>query len=153
MQLVGTIAVVASVLGLAYQVRLLTRQTRISNLVAQIHADQGIVDLSTRISGVFIRHPELRAEFFDQLPEPSSTTEVRLMTVADQYADLLQIALETADKLKPYGWTTDDITAWAGSMVETSRSFRSIIRDNPGLWPPLEPFVAAYDASHAAPEV
>jgi hypothetical protein len=153
MQLVGTIAVVASVLALAYQARELTRQSRIANLVAQIQADRAITELSTRITGVFLRHPELRAEFFDRLPEPSSSTEARLMTVADQYADVLQVALETIDRLEPYGWPTEDITAWAASMVETSTPFRSIIRENPGLWPPLEPFLAAYDASHASPEV
>jgi hypothetical protein len=148
MQAIGTIAVVVSVLVLAYHAREVARQSRIANRVAALQADSAITQLSTRISDVFIQYPELRSRFFDELPNPSSATEARLMTVADQYADVLQVALDTTARLGPYGWETEDIRAWAASMVESSTHLRSIIRDNPGLWPPLEPFVANHDASH-----
>jgi hypothetical protein len=148
MQAIGTIALVVSVLVLAYQSREVARQSRIANHVAGLQADSAITQLSTKISDVFIQYPELRSRFFDDLPSPSSPTEARLLTVADQYADVLQIALDTTTRLGPHGWETEDIRAWAASMVESSTHLRAIIRDNPGLWPPLEPLLASHDASH-----
>ena len=148
MQLAATIAVVVSVLVLAFQARELTRQSRIANQVAGGQADRDLVRLLAETSGVFLQYPELRAYFFDQKPAPSSVTDARLLTVADQHADALQTLLDAATRLGPYGWRRDEVMTFVTSTLAASTPLRSIIRDNPGVWPPLEPLVANYDASH-----
>ena len=148
MQLAGTIAVVISVLVLAFQARELTRQPRIANQVAVIQADRDLVGLVARTSDVFISHPELRGQFFDQAPAPKTDTDARLVTVADQHADMLQTVLEMPEIFPAFGWRREEIMTFVTNTLAASAHLRAIIRNNPGVWPPLEQLLAAYEADH-----
>ena len=148
MQLVATLAVVLSVLALAYQARELARHSRIANEVAAVQADCDLLRMDARVQETFIQYPELRARFYDQATAPIDDTESRLLTIATQQADVLLLALDATYHLGPYGWRREEIEVWANDALATSTPLRAIIRDNPDLWPSLESLVANYDASH-----
>ena len=153
MEFVATIAVVVSVLVFAYQARELARQSRVGNEVARTQAHREIVFHWKGLMDVFIRYPELHAYYYDQAPiPPSATDNVRLRVIAEQHADVLEVALVTLKQLKSYEYTgakyewDTHITLAVGS----SSILRSTIRDKPD-WPPLDPFVSRYDESQTAP--
>jgi hypothetical protein len=149
MQLAGTIAVVVSVLVLAFQARELARQSRIANQVAAAQAERDLIQLVARTSDVFISHPELRGRFFDEAPAPRTEADARLLTIADQHADMIQTLLETTATLRVYGGRRqDENITFANSLLAASTHLRTIIRDNPGFWPPLEPLLADFEAKH-----
>ena len=72
MQLVATLAVVASVLVLAFQTRELTRQSRVANKVAAAKADREIFSMFERVFDGFLQYPEFRPYFYDQTTDTSS---------------------------------------------------------------------------------
>jgi hypothetical protein len=159
LQLIGTLAVFASVLVLAYQARELTRQSRAANQVAATRAHQGLFRQFEWVSGAFLQHPELRAYFFSEMAPPPNTTDLssRLETIAERYADVLYVGLDTASGLVTYGeWRPskgrqDFASQWVEyvtAMIERSEPLRSVIRANPGVWPSLELLLADHDAAH-----
>src|SRR5690348_14527642 len=64
MDVVGTIAVVVSVLVLAYQGRELAGHTRIANEVAATQAHRDLLFHWKWVIDVFVRHPDLHALYF-----------------------------------------------------------------------------------------
>ena len=153
MQFVATIAVIASVLVFAYQARELARQSRVGNEVAGTQAHRDLMFQLKKVMDVFIQYPELHACYFDQSPDPPSATDsVRLRVIAEQHADLLDVASITIRQLASYEYMGRS-TAWDDyitSTVGSSSILRSTIRDT-GWWPSLDPFISRYDESQAAP--
>jgi hypothetical protein len=152
MEYVATIAVVVSVLVLAYQSRELARQSRVANEVAGTQAHRQILLHWKEFTDVFIQYPELHACYYDQTPNPPSATDsVRLRVIADQHADFLDVTLITIRRLASYEYTGMQATwdNYVTSTVGSSSILRSIIRDT-GYWPTLDPFIARYDESQAA---
>lgn len=151
---------VVSVLVFAFQARELARQSRLANEVAlaanEVAATQAYRELLLyykRVIDVFIRHPELHGRFFGEATETLGAADrVRLQVVAEQLAAMLDVALLTSRQLASYGWIVDEWKSFITKEVTSSPVFRSIVRDNPGEWPQLEPFVADFDASQAAAE-
>lgn len=156
MQFAATVAVFFSVLVLAIQTRAVARQSRVANEVAGTEAYRTIVFHWKEIFDVFIQYPELHAYYFDQTTAaPSATDSVRLKIIAEQHGDFLEVALATNETL---GSSLDAVVigAWSDhvtSQIAASSALRAAIRANPGLWPPLHPFLARYEASRAAPVV
>jgi hypothetical protein len=150
MQFIATLAVVASVLVLAYQARELAGHTRISNEVAGTEAHRECVFHWNRvIAPVFLQHPELYAYYFDQTTNtPNASDSVRLKILADQYASWLEVGIITSEQLRSYARDIGDWPGYATALLASSTPLRAIVRDNPGLYPPLEPLLATYDASH-----
>jgi ketosteroid isomerase-like protein len=149
MQLVATLAVVVSVLVLAYQGRELAGNTRVANEVAGTQAHRELLLHYKAVTDAFIRYPELDAYFFDKTTEtPSAHDSVRLSFVADQYADWLHAGFVTSQRLASYAHWGEEWTSYIPQALASSSWLRAIIRDNPGVYPSVEPFVADYDASH-----
>lgn len=149
MQLVADLAVVVSVLVLAYQGRELAGHTRVANEVAGTQAHRELIHHWKSWSDVFIQYPELHAYYYDQATDtPSASDTVRLDLIADQEADFLDATFITSQRLASYARWGDEWTVFIPQELASSTRLRAIIRDNPGIYPSVEPFVADYDASH-----
>jgi hypothetical protein len=153
MQLAATIAVVVSVLMLAYQGRELAGHTRVANEVAGTDAHRELIFHWKAIVDVFIQRPELRAHYYGHASAaPSETDSVRLNVIAEQHADWLEAGTVSIAQLRSYTHIEDLVGTWHGFIageVDSSPTLRSWIRANPGMNPPLDPFLASYDAAHA----
>jgi hypothetical protein len=153
MELIGTIAVVVSVLVLAYQGRELAGHTRIANEVAGTQAHRELLFHWKSVIDVFVRHPELHGLYFGSASRtPNAEDDVRLDVIAEQHADWLDTTLMTETQLGPYLYR-EWIGGWhefAVKSVADSPALRSLIRRRPMEWPMLDPLVAAYEAEHPA---
>lgn len=151
MEFVATIAVVASVLLLAYQTREVAIQSRVGNEVAGTEAHREILLHWKVLMDVFIQQPELHAYYYDQTPNtPSANDSVRLAVIAEQHADWLENCVLTS-QLRSYDWVAlyGGWDNYIASSLGSSSILRSIIRD--GDWPALDPFIFRYDESQTAP--
>jgi hypothetical protein len=148
LQFIGTIAVVVSVLILAYQTRDVARQTRLANEVAGTVAHRDLAFNWRRWAKVFIRHPELHGMYFGELDtEPSDADRVRLAVIAEGHADWLEAGLTTEQALASYEFVTsigywDEYVAW---VMASTPGLRMLMRDQPGTWPLLNAYLARYD--------
>jgi hypothetical protein len=153
MALAGTIAVVISVLVLAYQGRELAGHTRVANEVAGTDAHRQLIFHWKSIIDVFLERPELYDLYYGRVTDaPSDGDAVRLKVIAEQHADWIEAGLVSNDQLKSYTHIEDLVGTWdafVSSELESSPFLRSWIRANPGMNPPVEPFLASYDAAHA----
>lgn len=111
MQFAATIAVVLSVLVLAFQARQLAAQSRVANEVAGTEAHREILfHWDSVIAPVFIQYPELSAYYYDETTTaPSAMERIRLNVIATQDADFLEIGLTTSRQLGSYA---HDIGDW-----------------------------------------
>ena len=158
MALIGTIAVVVSVLVLAYQARELAGNTRIANEVAATQAHRDMLFHWKAVIDVFIEHPHLHHLYFGETSQaPSATDAVCLDVIAEQHADWLNTALMTETQLRSLptlytnwagGWQQFSVDAFAASPA-----LRSIVRKRPTEWPTLGPLLADYDSAHPQPPV
>jgi hypothetical protein len=138
-QVLGTVAVIGSVLVLAFQARELARQTRHTNEVAATQAHRDLIALFRPINLTFVEHPELRAQFFGRLARKPTARELeQVESTAEVYADALQASLDTTERLTGYGWDTEPWTAYAEAIIRASPALRALLYDNPGFWPPLD---------------
>lgn len=150
LELIGTIAVITSVLVFAWQARELAKQSRIANQVAGAETNRELLLMFRDVHRVFIDHPGLWPQFYDQVAEPpNAEDEVRLRVVAEMYADALQVALETVNRLASYERYADAWRAYISSMLSSSQVLRRVPREHPEGWPELAAMVQAFDASHA----
>ena len=148
MELAATLAVVLSVLVLAYQGRELARHTRVANEVAGTEAHREILLHWKSIMDAFLDYPDLHAHYFGgSTADPTASERVRLRIIAEQHADWLEASLITNEQLRSYGGTGD----WSGYVAEVLASsplLRSIVRLQPGVNPPIDALLAEYDAAH-----
>jgi hypothetical protein len=151
MQLAATIAVMLSVLVLALQARALASQSRVANEEAGTQAHREIIfHYNSVIAPTFLQYPELYAFFFGETTAtPTVADDIRLKVIADQYASWFEAGLTTKEQLRAYAHDIGDFGSYLTQQLPVSPPLRSIIRDNPGVWPSLEPFLADYDAANA----
>ncbi len=150
MQLAATIAVVISVLVLAFQAREVAVQSRVANQVAGTQAHREILFHWKSVVDVFLRCPELSEYYYDQTAAaPSPHDRVRLKVIADQHADFLEIGFITSQQLGSYAHWIGEWAEYVPQQLASSTHLRSIIRHNPSEWPSISRFVAEYDAAHA----
>ena len=150
LQFIGTVAVVVSVLVLAYQTRDVARQTRLANEVAGTVAHRDLAFNWRRWAKVFIHHPELHGMYFGELDtEPSDADRVRLAVVAEGHADWLEAGLTTERALASYEFVTaigywgDEYVPW---VMASTPGLRKVMRDQPDTWPQLNAHLARYDS-------
>jgi hypothetical protein len=151
--LIGTIAVVVSVLVLAYQGRELAGHTRIANEVAGTQAHRELLFHWKSVLDVFLRHPELHGQYFGTVSDDASPNDaVRLAVIAEQHADWLDTGLMTERQLGSFptlfpewmgGWHDFSMDALGSSPV-----LRALIRSRPNEWSLLDPLLADYDQAH-----
>jgi hypothetical protein len=143
---VGTIAVVASVLVLAYQARELAKHTHIANEVAGVETNRELITMYQRIHQVFIDYPELRPQFFDEATKaPSEQDTIRLRELAEMTADAHQVGLETADRLASYEQYRAPWREYVSVSVAHSSTLRSVLRTLPSAWPSVIELADAHD--------
>ena len=149
----GTIAVIASVLVLAYQARSLATHARIANEVAGAEANRELLTWwHDSVLRVFVEYPETRALLYDASVQPADAAQqVRLQVVSEMAADALQVALETAGRLAPFTRYQEPWKEYAAAQVASSSAIRSVVRGMPNAWAALAPLVEAYD--HANPPI
>lgn len=153
MEVAGTIAVIASVLVLAYQARELAKHSRIANQVAAVETNRELLMMFHKVYHVFLDRPELRAHFFDESSAaPTADDRVRIRVVSEMLADCLQVGLETVTRLATYERYAEPWKDYVEMTVNSSSSIRSLVRDNPTFWPSIVPLVESYDAAHTAPQ-
>jgi hypothetical protein len=152
LEVAGTIAVIASVLVLAYQARELAKHSRIANQVAAVETNRELLMMFHNVYRVFLERPELRAHFFDESSAaPTADDRVRIRVVSEMVADCLQVGLETVSRLATYERYAEPWRDYVEMTVNGSSSIRSLVRDNPTFWPSIVPLVESYDAAHPAP--
>jgi len=154
MQLVSTLAVLASVLVFAYQARELARQTRVANQVAGTVAHRDTMAYWGRWNSVFIEYPELYAHYYDETQaEPTAVDRVRLKIIAEQQSGVMEQALLTARQLAvyDYSWIVGDWDDYVALELASSSWLRAFIRESPEV-PALLEHLARYESTHE-PEV
>jgi hypothetical protein len=148
LQLIGTIAVVASVLVLAYQSREVAHQTRTANEVSGTLAHRELVFHWEEWAKVFIHHPELHGMYFGEpTTEPNDAARVRLAVIAEAHADWLEAGLTTEQQLASYSIVTsigywENYVAW---VMASTPGLRKVMRDQPNTWPNLNAYLARYE--------
>jgi len=156
MELIGTIAVVASVLFFAMQARSLAGQQRIANEVAGTQAHRELLANYTSVTDVFIQFPNLYDLYFDgtdstpsdsDIVPPSAEDIVRLKVTADLHGDFLSMGVQTGQRLAAYATWADEWSHYIRYSLASSSYLRSQIRDNAGVYPDLGSFIADYDAA------
>jgi len=153
MALIGTIAVVVSVLVLAYQGRELAGHTRIANEVAATQAHRDLLFHWKWVIDVFVRHPDLHGLYFGETSRALTADDtVRLDVIAEQHADWLNSAMTTEAQLGPlpeiYSNWTGGWQQYGRNAVAGSPALRSLVRRRPNEWPTLDPLLTAYDVTH-----
>jgi hypothetical protein len=147
LQFIGTLAVVVSVLILAYQTRDLARQTRLANQVAGTVAQRDLVFNWRRWAHVFIDHPELHGMYFGEPDtEPSDADRVRLAVIAEAHADWLEAGLTTEQALASYSSYTVVWNTYVPWVMASTPGVRQVMRDQPDTWPLLNEHLARYDS-------
>ena len=148
MEFVATLAVVVSVLVLAYQGRELASHTRVANEVAVTEAHREIMLHWKSIMDAFLDYPDLHAHYFGEATaDPTASEHVRLRIIAEQHADWLEASLMTNEQLRSYGGT-GNWRGYAADVLVSSPLLRSIIRLQPGVNPPIDALLAEYDVAH-----
>ena len=79
---------------------------------------------------------------------PSTSDSVRLKALCDQHASWFEAGFITSEQLGAYATGGGDRAGYFRSQLAASTPLRSHLRDNPGLFPVFDPFLANYDASH-----
>ncbi len=155
MDVIGTIAVVVSVLVLAYQGRELAGATRVANEVAATQAHRDMLFHWKSVIDVFVDHPELHALYFGRTSRaPTEHETVRLDVIGEQHADWLNTALTTEAQLRSlpaiYANWTGGWRAFSANAVAESPVLRGLIRTRPTEWPTLYPLLTEYQAARAS---
>ena len=87
-------------LVLVLQTREVWKEARIANEVAGTRAHRELLGMLGRVYDRFFEHPELRSHFYGNASaEPTATERIRLTVIAEELADILQVALDTTQKL------------------------------------------------------
>jgi hypothetical protein len=147
LQFIGTVAVVVSVLVLAYQTRDVARQTRLANQVASTDTLREQTLNLWRWSSVFIEHPRLHSMYFGETTtEPSEDDRVRLGVIGETHADWLETVKATKEHLETYDvGEFGEIHNYVEKVIASTPGLRKVIRDQPGIWPSLTALVARHD--------
>jgi hypothetical protein len=145
----GTIAVIASVLVLAFQARELAKHARIANQVAAVETNRELLMMFHNVYREFLEQPQLRAHFYDESPvAPTEDDRVRIRVLSEMLADSLQVGLETVTRLATYERYAEPWREYVEASLGSSSSVRSLVRDHPAFWPSLVPIVTAYELAH-----
>jgi hypothetical protein len=153
MDVIGTIAVVVSVLVLAYQGRELAGATRIANEVAATQAHRDMLFHWKTVIDVFVHHPGLHALYFGGTSRsPTEVEAVQLDVIGEQHADWLNTAMTTEAQLRSlpaiYANWTGGWREFSANAVSQSPVLRALIRSRPIEWPMLYPLLVEHDGQH-----
>ena len=138
LQVLSLVAVVVSVLLLAWQSREVARATRLATRTAVAGV---MTDSAANVRSVFeglLAHPELRQYVTDGVPLPADPLEhARALTMCERLCDALEASLETAARV-PGG---DEVLAgwpdWSAWVLASSPGCAEHVRQHPSWYPRL----------------
>src|SRR5690349_8199874 len=93
-QVAGVVGVITSVLTLAWQMRGLVHQTKMSNALGVIQAHHSSMERHHALLSTIVDKPELRPYFYDRKPcPPDDPLRETLLTMAEMMADAAEYGL------------------------------------------------------------
>lgn len=141
--LVSAVALVASLLFLARQAHEAARQTRLANQIAVSQALASFYGENNKVLAYFLEYPELRRYFYDgaELDGDAlaigSPTRVRVLTLAEIFADLLENFLDATRTVEPAAGYRDDLMEYATFLLDKSPILRQTLSEHPTWFPNL----------------
>jgi hypothetical protein len=147
---IAALAATASAAFATRQIKYQARQTEQANSLTATSELRGVFDSLHRVHGYLIEYPYLRACFYDgddghQLDEDS---RIRLMTIAEMFADVLDDGLFTS-KLHPATLSYEQWIDYALEILRQSPALRKCVSAHPFWWLELEPLWREHSASTA----
>lgn len=145
MELAGLIAVVVSVLVLAWQSREVAKQTRIANAQARMANEPAEASGVTSMDALqpplshLLVYPHLRPYFCrgTALADcPSADQASQVETLAEMFADGVEMALEAGHLAGPYRRHLADWESYAAHLLRNSPAVEALIREQGADWYP-----------------
>jgi hypothetical protein len=142
---ISAVALVASLLFLARQMRASAQQSLLANQLAGIRARSRVYESIDRILYRILDYPELWDFFYGGVPVPARTTagggsllRERVLTLAELFADAIENGIDVYRTVDPASSFQTPMDDYAASIVASSPAVRTIVADRPGWWPNLE---------------
>lgn len=144
LQVLSVIAVVGSVLVLAWQSREVARATRLATRTAVAGV---MTDAAANVRAVFeelIEHPELRAYITDGVPLPPAALErSRAQTMCEMVCDAIEASLSAAEQIPGSRDALRGWPEWGAWVLASSPGCADHVRQNPVWYPRLSVLGAA----------
>jgi hypothetical protein len=138
LQVLSVIAVVGSVLVLAWQSREVARATRLATRTAVAGV---MTDAAANVRAVFeelIEHPELRAYVTDGVPLPRAPLEhSRAQSMCEMVCDALEASLSAAEQIPGSYDALRGWPEWGAWVLANSPGCADHVRQNPVWYPRL----------------
>lgn len=133
----GLAGLIASVALLAWQMRAVAQQTKISNSIAGASVLETSTSDLREILLLFVAHPGLRAYFYEsKRPPRNGRQRVRVVSIAEIIGDCLETGL-VANRLIPATESLEDWSSYCSEMLATSQILRELTIQHPQWWPQL----------------
>jgi hypothetical protein len=144
LQVLSVLAVVASVLALAWQSREVAKATRLATKTAVASAMSDVTSNLRAIFEALITHPELRQYICDGAPLPTDPLALaRAQTMCEMMCDAAEASLEVAAQVpgadQPLGGWSD----WAAWVLSNSPGSAAHVSQRPLWYPRLHTFLPA----------
>jgi hypothetical protein len=153
LQVISVIAVVGSVLVLAWQSREVARASRLATKTAVAAA---ITDSAANVRAVFealLAYPELRAYITDGQPLPAAPRErAQAQTMCEMMCDAVEASLEVASRVPGADEALGGWPDWASWVLGASPGCADHVRQN-GAWYPRLGELLPSASRPALPEV
>jgi len=138
LQVLSVVAVVGSVLVLAWQSREVARASRLATKTAVAAA---ITDAASNVRAVFealLAHPELRPYITDGAPLPATPLEhARALTMCEMLCDAAEASLEVASRIPGADEALRGWPAWASWVLASSPGSAGHVRQRVTWYPRL----------------
>ena len=138
LEIVSSLALVASVLVLAWQSRQLAQATRLATRTAVAGA---MSDAATNLRAVFdalLTYPELRPYICDGVPLPAAGIEhSRAQTMCEMMCDAVEASLEVGETIPGAGFALSGWPDWARWVLASSPGSAAHVATNPTWYPRL----------------
>ena len=140
---ISAAALVASLLFLARQTHEAARQTRLANQIAVSQVLATFYGENNRVLAYFLEYPELRRYFYEAAELDGdalaigSPTHVRVLTLAELFADLLENFLDAVGTVEPAAGYRDDLMEYATFLHGKSPILRQMLSEHPTWFPKL----------------
>ena len=144
LQVLSVVAVVGSVLVLAWQGREVARATRLATKTAVAGV---MTDAASNVRAVFealLAHPELRPYITDGVPLPRTPLEhARAQTLCEMLCDAIEASLQAATQVPGADKVLGGWPDWAAWVLGASPGCADHVRQNPAWYPLLAPLQPA----------
>ncbi|RQX19471.1 hypothetical protein DDE19_04065 [Micromonospora ureilytica] len=138
LSVIGLILVAVSLCFSAIQTREVARQSRINNRIGSANAILEINNVGQAWHDRVLEDPALRPYFFDGKPcTPDDPARLKVVTLAERLADLLECNLQMAPLLPAFTFA-HTWYLWPAHMLRQSPVLVEVVEDHPGWWEALD---------------